>query len=110
MEFEYRKMRHDYDKGQKRNSRRNRTAKSGKNQNAWRKEKLQVFGNIRSKHHQTSGNDRKNNKSVPQTDEKTSQNQTLQQKSHQRDKHLGYPTCKILRTILKIEKGGQGNW
>ena len=36
--------------------------------------------------------------------EKASQNQTLQQKYHQGDKHLGYFPCKILRTILKMDK------
>ena len=37
--------------GKKRNNRRNRTIKSRKNQNTWKKGKLQVFGNIGSRHH-----------------------------------------------------------
>ena len=42
--------------------------------------------------------------------EKTSRNQALQQKSHQRGKHLGSPPCKILVTILKMdERGTQTN-
>ena len=43
---------------------------------------------------------------VPQKNEKVSQNQTLQQKSHQRDKPLGSPSGKIFRIILKIDKEG----
>ena len=35
---------------------------------------------------------------------KTSWNQALQQKSYQRYKHLSSHPCKILRTILKIDK------
>ena len=41
--------------------------------------------------------------------EKTSRNQALQQKSHQRDKQFplwGNSSCKVLWTILKIDKGG----
>ena len=44
-------------------------------------------------------------KSVPQTNKNTSQNQTLQPDSHQRDKHLGCSPCKILRTIFDMDKG-----
>ena len=43
----------------KTNNRRNLTAKSRKNMNAWRKGKLLVQGNIRSGHHQTSRDERK---------------------------------------------------
>ena len=42
---------------------------------------------------------------APQKNKKTSQNQTLPQKSHQRDKHQDSPPCKILRTILNMDKG-----
>ena len=45
--------------GKRQNYRRNKTAKSRKNQSAWRKGKLQVHGNIGSGHHQTSGDERK---------------------------------------------------
>ena len=34
-----------------------------------------------------------------------SQNQALQQKSHQKEKHQGIPPCKILWSILKMDKG-----
>ena len=54
----------------------NRTAKSRKNENARRKWKLQVLGRWKI-----------NNKRVSQTNEKASWNQTLQPKSHQRDKN-----------------------
>ena len=52
-------------------------------------------------HHQTSGEEKEKN--VSQTNKKTYQNQTLQQES-QRNKHLGCPSCKILGTILEIDK------
>ena len=67
---------HD-EKWEKTNNGRLRTAKSRKNQNARRKRKLQIFGNIGSEHRQTSGKERKN-KRVPQASEKASLNQTLQ--------------------------------
>ena len=41
------------------NNGRNRITKSRKNQNVRRKGNLQVLGNIRSGHHQTSGDERK---------------------------------------------------
>ena len=41
---------------------------------------------------------------VPQTKETVSRNQTLQQKSHHRDKHMDGPSCKILRINLKMDK------
>ena len=40
-------------------------------------------------------------KSVSQMNKETSQNQTLQLESHQRNKHRGCPPCKIFGTILK---------
>ena len=49
-----------------------KNAKPGNNQRAWRKGKRQVLGNIRSEHHQTSGNERTNKKRVSQTNEKLS--------------------------------------
>ena len=57
-------------------------------------------------------------KRVSQKNEKASRNQALQQKSNQRNKHLGCLPCKILGTILKNKQGrnsnygtkGQGNW
>ena len=43
------------------NYKRNKTAEQKKNQNARSKRKQQIFGNNRSGHHQTSGNERKKN-------------------------------------------------
>ena len=74
--------------------------------NPRRKGKLQVLGNIGGGYHQTNKYERRNNKRVQQEkDEKTPQNQTLLQKSHQEDKHLGSPVSKILKIILNIDKG-----
>ena len=56
--------------GKKTNNGRNRTARSRKNQNTWRKGKLQVLENVGSGQHQISGDKRKNNKRLPQTTEK----------------------------------------
>ena len=71
----------------------NRTDKSRKSQKVWREGKLQVLGNNGSSHHQTRGNERKTS------------NQTLQLKFHQRDKNHNIPSCKILRILLKMDKG-----
>ena len=71
------------EKQEKRNNGRNRTAKSEKYQNPRKEGKLQVFENIRSEHHQTSGDEGKIRK-VPEKNKKTSQNQALQYKTHQR--------------------------
>ena len=46
----------------------------------------------------------KKNKRVSQENEKTTPNQTIWQKSHQRDKNLGCPTRKILGTILEVDE------
>ena len=72
----------DNEKWEKRNNRRNRTAKSGKDQNAGRKRNLQVLENMESGHHQTSREERKNKKKGPLKNKKCSQNQALQQESH----------------------------
>ena len=67
----HRKMCHAYNENWiKRNNRMNRNAKSGKNQNIWKKGKLQVLGNIRNGHHQTSRDERKNRKSSSDEQEK----------------------------------------
>ena len=50
----------------------NRTAKSRKNQNAWREGKLQVFMNTGNGHHQTSDDER-----IFQTNKRTFQKQAL---------------------------------
>ena len=64
------------EKWKKTNNGKNRTDKFGKNQNAWRKEKSQVLGNI-GNGHQTSEDERKNNKRVSQTNKLASRKQTL---------------------------------
>ena len=48
------------EKGKTINDGRNRTTKSRKNQNTWRKGNLQILGNIERGHHQICGNERKN--------------------------------------------------
>ena len=71
----HRKMCYTYNENKKKmNNRRNRTTKSRKNQNIWRKGKLLVLRNIGSGHHQTSGDERKNKKRMPQMNEKVSWN------------------------------------
>ena len=77
------KMRHAHGKEWKRHNGKNRTAKSKKHQNVWRKEKLQILGNIRRGHYQINRDKRKNNKKVVlQMNKKTSRNAALQQKSY----------------------------
>ena len=48
----------------------------------------------------------KNQKRVSQENEEITWNQTIQQKSHQWDKHLGCHSCQILRTIFEGDNGG----
>ena len=56
----YRKMCHaDNERCEKTNNGRNRSAKSGKNQNAWREGNFQALENIVSGHHQTIWDGRK---------------------------------------------------
>ena len=50
------------EKWKKTNNGMNRTVKSRKNRNIRRKGKLQIVGNTGRGHHQTSGDERKNNK------------------------------------------------
>ena len=66
-----------------------RTARLRKNQNAKRKRKLQVSGNIGSGLHQTNGNARKKYQKSISANKKASRNQTLQKESYRRDKHQG---------------------
>ena len=54
----------------------------------------------------SNGNERNCKKRVPEKNKKTRQNQALQQKFHQRNKHLDSPLCKIFWTILKMHKEG----
>ena len=46
---------------------------------------------------------------APQKNEKTSQNQALQQKYLQKNKNLGSLPCKIFWTILEINGGAKNN-
>ena len=82
------------------NNVRMKTAESGKYQNTCWEGKLQILGNIGSGHDQTSGDERKNNKSVLQTKEKTSRNQPMQQKSYERNKPLGNLHCNTLWSVF----------
>ena len=54
----------------------NRSSKSRENQNAQRKGNLQIFGNIGSGHHQTSGDERENLQRIHKDNVKTTRNQT----------------------------------
>ena len=65
------------------------------------KRKLQVLGNIWSRHRQLSNENFK--KGVPRTNAKASQNQA--QESYQRDKQLGCPLFEILVTIMDVGNG-----
>ena len=56
---------------------RSRTTKSSSHQNARRKGNLQILGNIGSWYHQTSGNERKNQKRVSQKSQKITRDKTL---------------------------------
>ena len=63
MEFCKQKMYHaNNEKRETTRDGRNKTTKSRKNQNAWRKGSLKILGNIGSGHHQTCGDKRKNEK------------------------------------------------
>ena len=68
------------------------------------KRNLQVIENTVNGHHQTS-RDEKNLKRVSQENEKTTRNQTIEKKVHQRDKHQPCPPRKILGIIFNAEKG-----
>ena len=81
MEFGIEKICHaNNEKQKKTNNGRNRTASSTKNQNAWRKGKLQVLWNIRSGLYPTIRDERSNKKRVPQKYKKTSRNHALNAK------------------------------
>ena len=97
MEFRIEKCTMIKMKGGENKNGRNRTFKLEKKQNASREEKLKVLGNVWSGYHQTNVDERKS-KTVPETSKKTSRNQTLQRRD------LGISTCKVLWTILKVNK------
>ena len=75
------------EKEEKRNNGRNTTTKSRNHRNTGRKRKLQVLGSVGSGHHRQTEMKVKV-KRVPQKNKKTPRSKTLQQKSHQRNKHL----------------------
>ena len=88
MEFDRKLCQTHNQKWKKTNNGSNRTNKSRKTRNAWRKGNLQVLWNIESGQHQTCEDERKNKKSVSQMNEKTSRNQALQLKTYQREVRL----------------------
>ena len=96
----HRRMHHsNHEKPETTHSGRNSTTKSRQNKNALKNGKLQILGNIWIEHHYRD--ERKNSKRIPHENKKTNRNQTLQKKSHQRDKHLGYLFLRYLWPLLK---------
>ena len=77
------------------NQERTRTLREKKNDNYLRKSEADIIKQTDIKEKRKS-----------QTNEKDSRNQTLLQEYHKRDKPLGCLLCNILRTILKLDKGG----
>ena len=84
-------------RGKTTNDGRNRTTKSRKNQNAWRKGNLQIRGNIGSGRHQTCGDERK-----IKIDYLRRTRKLRETKLHRRDKYVGCPPHKIFGTNLKV--------
>ena len=82
----------------------NRNDISGRQHHTWRVGKLEVHRNVRSQRYQTNRDERLNKKRVLLKSKETSGNQTLQQESHQRNKHLGISFCNILGTILRRDE------
>ena len=70
-----------------------------------KKENYKNLGILKVDPIKQAGDKRKYDKRVSQTNDKTSRNQALLQKSHQTDKHMDSPSCKMLGTILKMDKG-----
>ena len=81
---------------------RNSTAELRINQYTWRKRKLEVLGNSGNRHHQTRGIE--SFKKSTSDEREPFSNQTLQQISYQRDKHLGSHSSKILETFLNRQR------
>ena len=96
-------MCHADNEKRERSNGRNRTAKSGKHQNAWRKKNYE-FLRILEVHtiKQTEiKKKKKSKKRVPEKSKKISRNQALQQKFRQRNKHLRKQLSKYSRPFLK---------
>ena len=55
-------------------------------------------------HHQTSANKRHDPKRITQENEKTTQDETLQQKPHQRNKYLGCAPSQIFVTLSQVDQ------
>ena len=91
------------EKWQTTHDRRSRTTKSNRIQNARGKGNVQILWDIGSRHHQTSGNERKFFKRVSQKNQKITRDKILLQEPCQRDKYLGCPPRKILGTILEVD-------
>ena len=90
------------EKWEKRINSRYWTATSRKNQDVRRKDNIQRFGNIGSEHHQKGEDEQKiKKKRISQTNEKTSRNKPLQQKSHQMDEYLDIPLVRYSGPFLK---------
>ena len=49
--------------------------------------------------------EKKLKKRITQENEKTTRNQTIKHRFHQRNKHLSYSPCKILWIILEVDEG-----
>ena len=86
-------------KVEKKNKEKNRTTKSRKN--------YYYYYSTLEFWKRTSSNEqgwKKKKRRVSQEQEKTFRYQDLQHKSHQRKKHFCSPSCKLPRTILKMDK------
>ena len=70
------------------------------------KENCKVLGDIKSEHHQTIRDEEKNKKRVPQKKEKDFRNQLCSRNLMKGIKHMDSPPCKLLGTILKMNKEG----
>ena len=75
MEFGIKMFHANNEKQERKNDERNRTTKSRKNKNTWKKENVQILANIGNQYHQASGDERKNFKKLFQSNEKTSRTQ-----------------------------------
>ena len=90
------------EKKKKTNNERNRTTKSKKNQNAWRKGKLLIPGNLEADAIKQVEIKVKVNKDSS-VEREISLNQYLRPELHLGNKHLNSDLYKILRAIVKID-------
>ena len=95
-------MCHAYnEKREKRNNGKNKTWQSKKHQNTWRKTKQQIPGNIWNRYNQANRDERKSKKVAHQ--QKKWKNK-LCNRNHIKGINA-YAVCKILWTLLKMDKG-----